>query len=180
LRVTGRILSVNLSARLDRFNRLDAAISLKWSSGRSVTDRTSAALVHEPGETHREAALSRALFVAIAVSMLATLVTIVVNHLVRTTVGPAHFWADLSRGAMFTSWLVVFMVWCTDRVLTNASGGWKTVGRKVDLMESHIDERFGVVEERLQAVEDVVEDLDHEHIQANAIVISIFKNRKSV
>jgi hypothetical protein len=155
-------------------------LSLKWSNGTSVTDRTSAALVQEPGEITREAALSRALLAAVAVSVVVTLTTIAINHLVRTTHGPAHFWAETAGDAMFTMWLVVFMVWCTDRVLTNTRGGWKTVGKKVDRMESHIDDRFGVVEDRLQAVEDVVEDLDHERIQASAVVISIFKNRKSV
>lgn len=129
--------------------------------------------------------MTRALAVTlIALSVLLTVFTIWSNLIVRTTIGPAHFAAEFSRLITCSSWLLLAMLWCTRRVVESNQVGYKEVGQrvdaKVDKLETHLDESIAEVGERLDGVEDVIEDLDNERIQANAIVISIFRNRKSV
>lgn len=129
--------------------------------------------------------MTRALAVTlIALSVVVTALTIWSNLTVRTTIGPAHFAAEFSRFIACSSWLILAMLWCTHRVVESNRVGYKEVGRrvdaKVDKLETHLDESLAEVGERLDGVEDVMEDLDNERIQANAIVISIFKYRKSM
>jgi hypothetical protein len=106
--------------------------------------------------------------IALVLSVALTAVTIWANLTVRTTVGPAHFWADLSWSAAIASWLIVAMLWCTNRVVESSRYGWKKVGAKVDKLETHLGE-----------VEEVVTDIDKERVTANAVVVQLFRNRQS-
>ncbi|MDF2969253.1 MAG: hypothetical protein K0Q93_3031 [Nocardioidaceae bacterium] len=102
--------------------------------------------------------MTRALAVTLIVTSVAlTALCIWSNLTVRTTVGPAHFWAEFSRLATFASWLVLAMLWCTNRVV-----------KSVDKLETHLGE-----------VEDVVTDIDKERVQANAVVLQLFRDRKA-
>jgi hypothetical protein len=132
--------------------------------------------------------LTRALAVTlIALSVVLTAVTIWSNLTVRTTVGPAHFWAEFSRLIAFSSWLVLAMLWCTHRVVESNKGGWKEVGRKVvakvDKLETHLDESIAEVRDevgdRLDGVEGVIGEIDKDRVQANAVVLQLFREKRA-
>jgi hypothetical protein len=106
--------------------------------------------------------------ITLAVSVVATAATTAINLLVDTNVGPARFGADLIWSATIASWLVVAMTWCTERVVTSNRNGWKKVSAKVDKVET-----------RLGEVEDAMSDIDKERVQANAVVVQLFRNRQA-
>lgn len=110
----------------------------------------------------------RVVLVTLTVSVVITATATVTNLAVKTTSGPAHFGADLSWSAAIASWLVVAMMWCTERVVASNRSGWKKVGAKVDRVET-----------RLGEVEDAMSEIDKERVQANAVVVQLFRNRQA-
>lgn len=124
--------------------------------------------------------MTRALAVTlVALSVVLTAVTIWSNLTVRTIVGPAHFWAEFSRLFACTSWLILAMLWCTHRVVESNRGGWKKVGAKVDKLETHLDESLAEVGERLDGVEGVIAEIDKDRVQANAVVLQLFREKRA-
>lgn len=126
--------------------------------------------------------MTRGLVITLVLSAVLTAVAIRFNLTVRTSVGPAHFWAGFSSLAAFASWLILAMLWCTHRVVESNRSGWKKVGTKVidkvNAMETHIEENLDEVHRRLGSVEDTVGGIDKERVQANAVVLQLFKDRQ--
>lgn len=139
--------------------------------------------------------MTRALAVTLVASSVAlTAVTIGSNLIVRTTSGPAVFWAEFSRLIACASWLILAMLWCTCRVVESNRVGYKEVGKKVnakvDKLETHLDESIAGVRaevaevrtevgERLDAVEGVIGEIDRDRIEANAVVLQLFREKRA-
>lgn len=132
--------------------------------------------------------MTRALAVTlIALSVALTALTIWSNLTVRTTVGPAHFWAEFSRFGAFGSWLFLAMLWCTNRVVEAircvSKEVGKKVGTKVDKLENHLDESIAEVRaevgKHLGAVEEVVGEINRDRVEANAVVLNLFRDKRA-
>lgn len=128
--------------------------------------------------------MTRALTVTlITLSVVLTALTIWSNLTVRTTTGPAHFWAEFSRFGAFGSWLFLAMLWCTNRVVEAIRSGSKEVGKKVAKLENHLDEIIAEVRaevgEHLGAVEEVIGEIDRDRVQANAVVLQLFREKRA-
>lgn len=126
--------------------------------------------------------MTRALAVTlIALSVALTALTIWSNLTVRTTTGPAHFWAEFSRFGAFGSWLFLAMMWCTHRVVEAIRSLPKEVGKKVgtkvDKLESHLDESIAEVGENLGVVKRVVGEINKDRLEANAVVLNLFRDK---
>lgn len=130
--------------------------------------------------------MTRALVTTLALSTTLTALSVWANLIVHTTAGPTRVLADFSRLAAFGSWLIVAMMWCTQIALSSYRCGWEKVGRKVstkvDKLETHLDESIAEVRsevgERLDAVEGVIGEIDKERVQANAVVLELFRNKR--
>lgn len=80
--------------------------------------------------------------------------------------GPAHVLADWGWSMSIASWLIVAMFFCTRHVADTTRTGFKKVSTKVDRVDSHVVE-----------VVDVVGDIDKDRVQANAVVVQMFRDR---
>lgn len=128
--------------------------------------------------------MTRALAVTlITLSVALTALTIWANLTVRTTTGPAHFWAEFSRFGTVGSWLFLAMLWCTHRVVQGLHGVSKEVGKKVgtkvDKLENHLDETIAEVGEHLGVVEEAVGEINRDRVEANAVVVNLFRDKRA-
>lgn len=116
--------------------------------------------------------MTRALLTTLALSATLTTLSFWANLTVHTTTGVAHVLTDFSRLAAVAAWLILAMLWCT-----------KLAVEENRCVETHLDDAIEdvriEVRERLDAVEDVIGDIDKERVRANAAVVQLFRNKSA-
>ena len=131
--------------------------------------------------------MSRVVRVTIITSAVLTAAVVPIDYLAHASSETAHVWADMFLFAAVVSWLAIVLVWGVERLVLSAYGAAEVVGQRVDHGAEVVGEkvdgissRLGVVEAGVEAVQDVVDQLDDERIQARTVVLSILKNNKGM
>lgn len=108
----------------------------------------------------------RVLLILNAASLVLTATSIWASIVFRNDTGPAHVLSDWGWSMSIASWLIVAMFFCTRHLGDVTRTGFKKVGHKVDRVDSHVVEVGGVVG-----------DIDKERVQANSVVVQMFRDR---